>query len=172
MCAFSLIRILVENGSDNRYFLRIDEKHTIFHRIAKHIPAKNHALFHAPLLSPLYTLRGFPALLLRQTSHNCQAQFAIAVTGINVVDRKYHAHTRLFEPSGIRKSIHRISCKTGNFFGQNQIEFPAKGILYHLIESVTFTSLGAADSLVKIYFAQLHISLTADIVCKITFLTG
>ena len=66
MTALALVEILVEDQPDDLRAFLIDNQFSVAHIVAEHIAPEHNALFHPSALSPLDTLRGFSAFLLRK----------------------------------------------------------------------------------------------------------
>ena len=74
------------------------------------------------------------ALSLRERAQASQNHLAVHVGGINVFLFKDDSDAPAFQHPDIPDAVQRVSCKPGDGFGQNHINFPAFAQRDHFIE--------------------------------------
>jgi len=102
------------------------------------------------LLSGFYTDGCLAALILCKRCHYRQPQFTVAVKGLDVIVDEKDLNAVLLQQACILKRIHCVSGKARYLTGDNHIEFPLPGILYHLHKTRTFFSRCSRYTLINI----------------------
>lgn len=103
------------------------------------------------LLMPEFDAGGeFAEFILRDGGHDGQTQFAVEVGGVDVVVLKVYAHTVSEQEPRVLQGIHRVAGKTGNLFGDDEVEHPRFRILDHREKPLAVLDGDRGDPLVHI----------------------
>ena len=102
------------------------------------------------------------ALSLRERAQASQNHLAVHVGGINVFLFKDDSNTPAFQHPDIPDAVQRVSCKPGDGFGQNHIDFPAFAQRDHFIELRSLPRTDTGDSLIGENPCELPFWITAN----------
>ena len=113
--------------------LRFVDDQSLIHIV---IAVNTVAAVDTPILDSLFRTelhagRDFPRFVLRDTRHDNQPQLAVRVKRIDVIADEIHADPLAQQLPCIGQRVQRIPGKTGNFFGQDQIELMCLSFLDH-----------------------------------------
>ena len=141
--------------SDRLGFFLIDHHLAVLTPVVAEEPLeRNHGLaIGEPLApSPGDVERNAPAFLLRQRGHDRNQKLTLGVESPDVLFFKIDLRAVSLEFPDGGKAVHRVPCETADALGQNQPDFPGKGILDHAVEPITFAGGSAADAFVRVPF--------------------
>ena len=88
------------------------------------------------------------ALGLRERAQAGQNHLAVHVGGIDVFLFKDDSNTPAFQHPDVPDAVQRVSCKPGDGFGQNHVDFPAFAQRDHFIELRSLPRTDTGDSLI------------------------
>ena len=126
-------------------------------------------------LTPGDILGNAPALFLGKAGHDGYQQFALAVKGVDVLFFKEHLHMMLFQLSDGNQAVYRISCKSADRLGDDEVDFACQGICHHFIETLTAFRIRAGNTLIGVNLHELPIVSLFDVlrvVINLGFITG
>ena len=82
------------------------------------------------LMAEFHAAAELAKLVLGDTGHDGQTKLGVLVKGVDVVILEEHPYTGGQELPGVPDGVQGITGKTGNFLGNDQVEFPLAGIVY------------------------------------------
>ena len=86
-----------------------------------------------------------------QRGHDRKQQFSLGIESVNVLFLEKHLHTFLLELPDGNKAVDCVSCEAADGLGENEVDFPGKGIFYHSVEAVTLFGVRGGDTLIRIH---------------------
>lgn len=95
------------------------------------------AIGEALALSPGDVFGNAAAFFLCQRGHDGDEQFALAVKGVDALLFKVTLHSVLFQLSDGDQAVNRVSCKSADRLGNDEVNFAVQGIGDHLFETLT-----------------------------------
>lgn len=108
------------------------------------------AVSHPFAMTPGDVFRNTPAFLLGKAAHDGQQQFAFSVKSPDVFLLEKAFYAMLFQLPDGGQAVHSIPGKTADALGDDQIDFPGKGVYHHFVEPITVLCRDRADALIYV----------------------
>ena len=122
-------------------------------------------------MTPGYILRDGTAFFLGQAGHNRDEKFALAVQGVDVLLFKVDLDALLLELSHRNEAVHRVSGKSADRLGDNEVNLSVQCVLDHLIEAIALFHVGAGNTLVGVNLHELPFGMAFDVLCVVVDLS-
>ena len=152
ICGFPLKELAVDAFDDLRFF-RDDLRQSIdTFAVAQELAVKDADLtVGEPFpLSPGGILGNGTALLLSQTGHDGDEQFALGVEGHDVFFLEKALTAGFLQLADGGQAVHGISRESAHTLGHNQVDFSGQGIPDHAVEAVPALGVDGADALISV----------------------
>ena len=133
------------------------------------------AIGEALALSPGDVFGNAAAFFLRQRGHNGDEQFTLAVKGVDTLFFKVAFHAVLFQLSDGDQAVNRVSRKSADRLGNDEVNFAVQGIRDHFFEPLTALGVSAGNALVRVDFYELPFRLGLyefGVIINLGFITG
>ena len=114
------------------------------------VVAQHHLVLDGLLMAELDTAGKLTKLVLRNTGHNGQPQLRIVIEGVDVVVLEKHPHAATQKLTGVLNGVQGVTGKTGDLFGDDQIEHPCSGIIHHPVEILPLLCGNAGKTFINI----------------------
>ena len=148
------------NHPNNLGFLLVDDWNTALATVIAQKMFEGHcdlAVSKTFPLPPGDILGDTPAFFLGKAGHNGNQQFALTVKGVNVFFFKENLHMMLLQLTDGDQAVDRISGKSADRLGDDEVDFPGEGICDHLIENLAAFGVRAGNTLIGIDLDELPI---------------
>ena len=171
ICGFPLKELAVDAFDDLRFF-RDDLRQSVgTFAVAQELAVRDADLtVGEPFpLSPGDILGNGTALLLSQTGHDGDEQFALGVEGHDVFFLEKALTAGFLQLADGGQAVHGISRESAHTLGHNQVDFSGQGIPDHAVEAVPALGVDGADALISVDLHEVPVGVLLDVVA---FLAG
>ena len=155
------------DAADNFGLLFIDNQVAVRSLVVAEEPAEgngNLAVCKPLTLAPGTVLGNAAAFFLGKRGHDRQHQFALAVEGPDVFLFKVDLNTLVLQPADGGQAVDRVSGKTADGLGDDEVNLPVERIIHHVLEALAFAGVAAGLSFVRIYGNELPVGTALDVI--------
>ena len=133
-----------------RLFL-VNDQPAVFLAIAENAAvSQHHVILDGLLMAEFYAAAELAQLVLGNGRHDGQPQLGVLIEGVDIVVLEEHAHAVAKELPRELDGVQRVTGKTGDLLGDDQIKFVLRCILDHAVEVLTVLGGDAGQALVNI----------------------
>ena len=116
----------------------VNDQPAVFLAIAENTAvSQHHVILDGLLMAKFYAATKLAQLVLGNGRHDGQPQLGVLVEGVDVVVLEEHAHAVAKELPRELDRVQRVTGKTGDLLGDDQIKFVLRCILDHAVEVLT-----------------------------------
>ena len=105
--------------------------------------------------------------LLGQCRHDRHEHFALCIQSVDVLFFKENGNIQRFELSCVFQAVNRVSGESADGLGQDHVDLAGLAVIDHTVELVSLFSVGAADTVVRIYLDKFPFRLALDVGCVV-----
>ena len=155
--------VQLEQLLHHRCLFLVNDQPAVFLAIAENAAvSQHHVILDGLLMAKFYAATKLAQLVLGNGRHDGQPQFGVLIEGVDIVVLEEHAHAVAKELPRELDRVQRVTGKTGDLLGDDQIKFILCCILDHAVEVFTVLGRDAGQALVNVTGDERPCGVPAD----------